>query len=329
MKNCIVYHYFEKDESYKDNFNHFLFFGLDEINDFIIIVSGVCSLDIPIHKKNIKVFNLENFNLDYGAYCKLIQSEFHIHDYEFIFFINSSVRGPFIPPYIKETWTNIFINFFNSNVGAVGSTINILNPLCEQSLHYNKIFNESEVSHIQTTAYCLSRESLQLLIDCGFYNENSILDKISIISKYEIRMSQILLNNGYQIRSICPEFNKIDFIDKHTNPNQTSSNGDILVDKGYWGRTPHPYETIFVKTNRNLFNLDYLDRLSYSMLMAKSNDINDDFYTRKITDKSNSNKKINITPLTLDLNEFLNLIKNISRNNQSIKKMILNQVTDE
>jgi hypothetical protein len=141
-------------------------------------------------------------------------------------------------------------------------------------------------------------------------------------------MSQILLNNGYQIRSVCPEFNKIDYMVKHSNPNQTSSNGDILVDKGYWGRTPHPYETIFTKTNRNLINLDYIDRLAYSMLMTKSNHINDNIYANKIIEKSTSNKKINITPTTLDLNEFLSLIKNISNKNQDIKKMILNQLID-
>ena len=64
------------------------------------------------------------------------------------------------------------------------------------------------------------------------------------------------------------------------------------------------------------------------MLTTKSNDINDNSYAKKITEKSTSNKKINITPTTLDLNEFLNLIKNISRDNQAIKTMIINQLAE-
>jgi hypothetical protein len=331
MRNCIVYHYYEKDETYKDNFNHFLIFGIDDTNDYCILLSGNCSVDIPVHKKNIKVYLFENFNLDYGAYCKLIKSGLEVLNYDFIFFINSSVRGPYIPPYMAESWTNMFINLFDSKVGAVGSTINVLNPSCNEALHYKNIYNQTGVSHIQTTAYCLSRESLLFLIDCGFYNEDAELDKLSVISKYEIRMSQLLINKGLRIKSVCPEYNRIDFLKEHSDPNPTSGNGDILVENGYWGRAPHPYEVIFIKTNRNIINLDYIERLSLSMLMSKLNAENEfgkNHYISKIIQSARSNKKINMTPPTLELGEFLNLIKNLSKSNGAIKKLMMEQLVD-
>jgi len=326
MKNCIVYHYYEKDETYKDNLRHFLSFAIADQDDYFILISGHCSVTIPENNKNITKVVYPNHNLDYGAYCKFINNGIKFDEYRFVFFVNSSVRGPFTPPYSKYYWPNIFIQEFSKDVGIVGSTINILNPRSHEADNYNKLFGNRKVTHVQTTAYCLSRESLQRLIDYGFYQEAPQLDKYSIISTYEIRLSQVLISFGYKIRSICPEFNAIELSKDHHDPNPTSANGDMLVDKGYWGRTVHPYEILFIKTNRSLINLEYLDRLSASMLAARqSNEDNyiDCSYREKLVSGSSSSKRVHTHPLSLDAKDIINIIHIISKKRPDLYKIIL------
>lgn len=332
MKNCIIYHYYEKDEIYKDNLRHFLSFAITDQDDYFILISGHCSVTIPENINNVTKIFYPNHNLDYGAYCNFISTNNGLLDkYEFIFFVNSSVRGPFVPPYSKDSWSDIFINGFTDEVGIVGSTINILNPETQEAKNYFGLFGNDKVTHVQTTAYCLSRESLRKLIESGFYQETIPLDKYSIISQYEIRMSQLLLCFGYRIKSLCPEFNAIDFSSEHCNPNPTSANGDILVDKGYWGRTVHPYEVLFIKTNRSLINLKYLDRLSASMLSSRGANRKsyiDSNYQHRIDIISESSERVHNHPISLDLSEILRIMNDIAKKRPDIYTLILKHLPE-
>ena len=63
----VVYHYFEKDQSYIDNFCHFLRFGYDSELSYLIVVAGKHTIDLPT-LDNIQYFFSENKNFDYGGY---------------------------------------------------------------------------------------------------------------------------------------------------------------------------------------------------------------------------------------------------------------------
>ena len=41
----VLYHYFEKDQSYINNFAHFLRFGYDSTLNYLVIIAGECSLE--------------------------------------------------------------------------------------------------------------------------------------------------------------------------------------------------------------------------------------------------------------------------------------------
>lgn len=47
-------------------------------------------------------------------------------EYEHVFFVNSSVCGPFLPPVVGADWKTTFLEKLEGDVGLVGSTINIL-----------------------------------------------------------------------------------------------------------------------------------------------------------------------------------------------------------
>ena len=265
LKTLVIYHYYEKDNSYKDNFLHFFTFGYSIEIDYVVVVAGKHTVDLP-SAENISYVFTDNLNNDYGGYCYAINNAIDISKYQFFFFINSSVRGPFLTSRDKKLWTEFFIEQLEPDTGIVGSTINILSPNSPTSKDYLETYGgKLNCSHVQTTSYLLPKNSLLHLINEGFFSSSGILDKEEAIRDYELRLSQILKSNGLNLRSLLPEYNKIDYRLPHSDINPTSENGDACFKDAYYGRTIHPNEIIFIKTNREIYPLAYFDKLTYSL----------------------------------------------------------------
>lgn len=267
LKVVVAYHYFEKDAEYAKNFANFLLFGISGDCDYIIVISGPYAAELP-RKSNVRYLFTENKNNDYGGFSAAIETLGDaVQNYTHVLFVNSSVRGPFTPPFSTRRWQDIFIDALRGEVGLVGSTINILSGNSEYARRYqHKYGGEAPVSHVQTTAYAMPIEVLQRLRECGFYQDRPSLDKIDVITDYELRLSRLVLENGWNITALLPEYQSIDYRREHADINPTSVDGDAHCALAYFGRTPHPFELIFVKTNRGLFDDAYLDRLAYSAL---------------------------------------------------------------
>jgi hypothetical protein len=270
--NLVIYHYFEKDASYRDNFLHFLIFGFQEENDYIFIISGQYSIELP-QFSNIQYVFTEPKKSDFGGYAQFINSGFDFQSYEFIFFINSSVRGPYLPAYAQQSWTQVFLNQMGPDVGIIGTSICTLKENFRHSINYQERFGAvPPYSHVQTMAYVMRRSVLEKLIESGFYQDDRDSTKTLAIENYEIHLSQLVLAQGWNLRCLLPELNRIDYRKSHQNPNPSSTVGDPNEVLGYFGRSIHPYEGLFVKTNRNLYSEAYLKRLAYSMFENKDKD---------------------------------------------------------
>jgi hypothetical protein len=263
----VIYHFFEKDKSYIENFLHFLIFGYMEENDHLVVVAGTPTIDLPHLKKLTYVFT-ENRNNDYGGYCEAISIfPTRILGYKFVFFINSSVRGPFLPAFQYRSWTDVFKEKLHADARLVGSTINILSAKSPTSTRYKAKYGGREpFSHVQTMAYAMPQETLNYLHGQGFYVKKPLLTKQEVIEEYELRLSQLILANGWNIASLLPEYDAIDFRKHHADVNPTSRSGDPCFENAYFGRSAHPFELVFIKTNRNIFNIKYLERLSCSAI---------------------------------------------------------------
>jgi len=265
----VLYHYYEKDQSYIDNFAHFLRFGYDSSLDYLIVIAGECSVDLP-SLDNVQYFFTENKNFDYGGYCAVIQTLDLWQQYDFYLFINSSVRGPFLPAYCNQEWTNLFIEQLSYGVGIVGSAISITPSSHSISKMYHEKYgilerNNYLLAHVQTTCYALSRKVLEQLIQLGFYGENKDLNKDEAVRAYEIRLSQLILDMGLNLRCMLPEYNQTDYRKACEDVNPTSREGDSGFKLSYFGRSAHPYESIFIKTSRSTFSNDDLMRFAFSM----------------------------------------------------------------
>jgi len=271
LKSLILYHYFEKDASYRDNFLHFLIFGINAVDDYVVIISGECLVDLP-KLGNVRYVITEPKRSDFGGYAQVINAGLDLAAYQAVVFINSSVRGPFVPPYQTQSWLEIFLAPLAGDVGMVGVSICTLKEDFHHSIHYQARFGgQPPYSHVQTMAYALRPGVLDQLISDGFYQEDRDSSKTLAIENYEIHLSQLVLAMGWNLRGLLPELNRIDYRLPHVNPNPSSTVGDPNEVLGYFGRSVHPYEVLFVKTNRHLYTEGYLDRLAYSMYQALPN----------------------------------------------------------
>lgn len=236
MKLLVIYNYFEEGREISTHINYafFMKYGYYPDIDYIFVINGRCSIKL-IERTNIMIVMRPNTGYDFGAYGHIVRSLPWKYDY--YFFINSSVRGPFIAPYCKSRWYEPFIELMKGNIKLVGSTIN---------LNYDR-------PHVQSYVFLLDFECLMYLMDKIFNVEYNKL--IDVIINQEIGMSKAILQNGWNIDSIIPDLQGINWLNKTNDPKflRIKTQHDMLYSgKLCNGRDLHPYELIFIKINRNL-----------------------------------------------------------------------------
>lgn len=267
---AVFYHFFEKDKIYKQNLIFFLSTAYSKDIDFYILYSSPIDFEIP-HLDNISTIKTPNKNFDFGAFSNFINKHLKF-EYNFYFFINSSVRGPFTNQNNNSFWTDYFMRHFADDVHLVGSTIAIPEKNMPEVKRFQSLFPNlnKRCSHVQSMAFCLSSAGYNHLINLGFFKETEDKNKLEIICNYELRLSAEMIKNNWNIKCLLPEYNKIDYR-KYDDSNLAFMLGDHdgPIDKGtYFGRTVSPYETIFAKINRGA--ISDIDLASYTFTMLTS-----------------------------------------------------------
>ncbi|WP_374262420.1 hypothetical protein [Zoogloea sp.] len=253
QRGLVFFHYFEHDRLYRENLVFFLATAYREDLDFVIVIAGHCAVALP-SLPNVRYLHTENKNNDFGGYvAALAELRDGLDDYGFFVFVNSSVRGPFVPAGHDGSWATLFTDHFSAEVALVGSSIAILSPESSVSrrLHARHGFPTPH-SHVQTTAYAMTPAALKHLQGIGFYDVHERLAKDDVICEYELRLSQALLQAGWNIKACLARYNAVDYRTPHADINPTSGGGDPLYGGAYFGRTARPDELVFVKTNRRI-----------------------------------------------------------------------------
>jgi hypothetical protein len=246
---CCLYAYYEKNDLYKNNLKYFLENGIINDVDYYIIING--NYTIKIHeKKNIKVYRRKNIGYDFGAYSYAIK--YIKKEYNYYFFLNASVCGPYLKNNSKK-WTLYFIELFNNNVKLVGTSINICTQKKIGIYNLLNIYKKDKpFTHIQSMFFVMNNEYFRYLKNTNFFNEDilNISDMNYVIAMKEIGLSQIALKNGWNINSILPKYKNINYIDIKEDFNNKSNNGDPYFINSYFGNTIDKYDAIFFKNSR-------------------------------------------------------------------------------
>lgn len=233
-----LYAYYEKNEDYKNNLVFFLNNAILDYVDYYFIINDACSVNIPLND-NIKVIYRKNAGYDFGAWSHCLTKINNIYDY--YIFINTSVIGPYLENNDSD-WLQQFMKLFNTNdVKLVGSTINIYIP--------------PDGTHVQSYFFIMDKEALDFLNSNNFFNEEEInnLNFHDVIVNKEIRMSQLILKNNWNINCIVPHYRDLDYRYITENINNPKEYSDVVFKNHFFGRTLTPEEMIFYKKWR--FNI--------------------------------------------------------------------------
>jgi hypothetical protein len=255
---AVVYHYFEKDQTYRDNFIFFLSCAWRIDLDFFIVISGQCSIDLP-KRPNLSYLTTENYGHDFGSYGVLVASG-ALDLYERLVFVNCSVRGPFQPAYTTAPWTDAFLDLLKGDVHLCGATINILREDRDMSKLYAASFPEARppFSHVQSFARAMTAEWFAFVREQRVFELSQSLDKFAAIVECEIGMSQSVLARGWNISCILPPYRGLDYRTLRSDMNLTTKTGHPLQPGTYFGRDLHPYEAMFLKTSLQAGGVDDL-----------------------------------------------------------------------
>lgn len=279
---AVVYSYYEKNSTYKDNLVYFLKHAIKWKDpheliypSYFIVVNGDISpstrdlldrLQIQGGEDEdavkVRVKYRANRGFDFGAYSSvLFDDKLICHaDFQYFAFINTSVRGPFLTAYYKGHWLQPFIDLFTDDIHLVGSTINVL-PFHANSTEANKFFNVTgfrpPFTHVQSQMFVVDQRCLQFLIAHNIFvpeEKGEVYHQLSdVIVFKEIMMSQLVLRiANWNISCTLRDYQGRDYRKVTQDFNPSSRSGDPCYAGACFFRTIHPFDVIFIKTNRNL-----------------------------------------------------------------------------
>lgn len=114
----ILYAYHET-ENAKRNFEFFIQHGLHDGADFVFIINGPHTIGHLIPSApHIGLIERHNTCYDLGAYDEVLKIEDGRlkKSYNKFIFINASVRGPFLPKWSNQCWTDAYLDRITDKV---------------------------------------------------------------------------------------------------------------------------------------------------------------------------------------------------------------------
>jgi len=240
----VVYAHFEKDAVYKENLEMFLEAGVEERDDvdYLFIIQGESLVSFPEYR-NLRVLKKTNECLDFGAWSYGLSTlDWQSGKYKHFIFINSSVRGPFVPNYVPRFlhWTQLLTHLLRED--GDGHAAN--GPIKLGGMSINCAISP----HVQSMLWATDLEALQYIASKSeiFTCKKSMPE--AILSG-EVKLSEKILARGWNIASLLVAYRGWDFRkEKRCNDLQ-----DPTFVGTYFGITPGIHETLFVKNSRQLW----------------------------------------------------------------------------
>ena len=235
-KTLVVYAFHQNNEAVQT----FIQMGLrDPTADVVLVCNDpAVTLDVPPH---VTYMNRENKGHDFGAWSHGLLTDDRYTAYETFIFINSTAMGPFTPRWCTKSWVDIFRGELVDNVPLVGPTI-------------NGIHAPQYRAHVQSYCFAMTRPALDLLIDKGIFSLTTFAkNKEDAVESYEIRMSREVIANGWNIAALVYYPREVDWSFKTKQPRDYAPTifvGDIAFPGYFYQQTIHPYECVFMKSNR-------------------------------------------------------------------------------
>lgn len=235
MKTIVLYCF----HKYNNRVKQFIETGIfkDPNVDFMIICNH------PTFKARVPSYvhymNRENKGYDFGAWSDAVLDHDLLNKYSHFIFVNSSVSGP----YTKEKWTDLFLKGLEGNIKLYGCTINAM------TYGHKEMEDPLYRSHVQSYLFCMDKKTLAFLIEKEIFSKTYVRTFNDAIVYKEVLMSRYIIEKGWNIGSILPYYQGVDFTFKKKPPKKYAQFLDNVMTPRYENKLWTKEELIFVKGN--------------------------------------------------------------------------------
>ncbi|CAJ2512860.1 Uu.00g009790.m01.CDS01 [Anthostomella pinea] len=243
----LILYAYKESENARANLEFFLHQGLHAAADFIFILNGETDAAalIPTEQHaNIRVVQRANTCFDLGAFGEVLREGDLWRQYSRFITLNASIRGPFLPTWSDQCWSDAYLDRITERVKLVGMTVN-----CWPR------------PHLQSMIWTTDAVGMAILLDPPANASEPDMwggadDTVAFGGCYaefqraihaEIGATPAIRGMGYEVSAMMAAFQGEEYIDECAEHPH-----DVLYDGRYFGTNIHPYETIFIKANRNI-----------------------------------------------------------------------------
>eukprot|EP00884_Botryococcus_braunii_P008291 jgi/Botrbrau1/17463/Bobra.0054s0050.1 len=241
---AVMYVFSGSDPEYEQNLLFFLQEAVQEGDNcdyFIVIQQGKGLRDPvlpPSLPSNVHVLYHPNECFDLGTIGWLLAKEtVDTRLYTYFIWLNSSVRGPFLPSYVRGRlhWTTPFTERLRGAVKLVGSTINC-----------GGAYLHAPTPHVQSYISATDVEGLAILLEEGVFACRSELGEVVV--KGELAASTVILAAGYNIDCLLLRYQGLDW--REAGAQHCNEQLNPIQEGLYDGISINPLEVMFVKVKR-------------------------------------------------------------------------------
>ncbi|KAL8721815.1 MAG: hypothetical protein Q9225_001570 [Loekoesia sp. 1 TL-2023] len=247
-KDTLILYAYHETENARRNAEFFIKHGLHESANFIFIFNGNdtdLQTLIPA-QSNIRIVRHENRCYDFGSYGEALRGMGEeVKQYKRFIMLNASIRGPFVPHWSKECWSDAYLDKVTDEVKLVGMSYNC-GPYAR---------------HVQSMILATDNIGLDVLLDPASQALSTCPNDWSTAVEVEVRITGKIKDAGYKVDAMMQEFqSEEDFADTCTGVDR---NWEGAYDHGIRGADMnlHPYEMLFFKANRQI-SQKLLDKLT-------------------------------------------------------------------
>lgn len=244
----VLYSFFETPEATK-NFKFFLHHALHSRADFIIMVNGATTVDLSSLNElpNVQVVRRENRCFDLGGFREILSADpALLLRYKRYIFMNASLRGPFFPPWAKDTcWSDAYLDKLQDSPN--GTKIVGMSWNCANGIPYP--------AHLQSMILAFDQGTLTEILLPKLMCYESML---SAVRDGETMISTWIREAGGEVFAMENRFvshagpdgrNSSAFLEWCVDSPSENAQGlthgnDVLHTQFYEGTTMHPYETM-------------------------------------------------------------------------------------
>lgn len=248
MQQLVVYCYKETPES-KPNAEFFLKHAVVPGVKYIIIVNDCdsCTIAWPKDRPDFEVWARRHNSVDLTSFKDLLLSKtptlFQAMDH--IFFLNSSCRGPFMPVYVSQPWTQVL-----GDMLAPRGRHDLVAPIVEYPP--NLLGAETEPApFVHTYMFGVSRAGFGKLQEVLMSHPCITLDDNIVVER---AIGQAFFKAGMPVKTLLARHRRVDLNDRKRWPLIRPSNAcsDVEVPGNYYGIDVHAFELMFVKSYRKV-----------------------------------------------------------------------------